>query len=163
MAGKVNPVPPGFRTVTPHLVVKDGNAAIDFYKKAFGAEEICRMPGPDGKGVMHAEIKIGDSVVMLANEWPAPGCPQSPQSLKGTSICVHLYVENADAAYDRAVKAGATPSAPLMNMFWGDRYGKVTDPFGHQWSIAQHIEDVRPEDMPARMAKAFSEMGGCGS
>ena len=163
MAGKVNPIPPGFRTVTPHIVVKDGNAAIAFYKKAFGAEENCCMPGPDGKGVMHAEIKIGDSIVMLAQEWPMPGCPQSPETLKGTSTCIHLYVDNADAAFDKAVKAGATPTMPPMNAFWGDRYGKVTDPFGHQWSIAQHVEDVSPEEMPKRMQEAFSQAGGCGA
>ena len=155
---KPNPIPEGFCTVTPHLVVSDGAKAIDFYKKAFGAEEICRMPGPGGQGVMHAEVRIGNSPVMIAEEWPQEGCPKSPLSLGGSPVTIHLYVEDADAAYSKATAAGATGVMPPMDMFWGDRYGKVKDPFGHEWSIATHIEDVPMEDMGPRAEKAFAEM-----
>ena len=126
----VSAIPEGYHTITPQMIVKDASKAIEFYKKAFGAEELFRMPGPDGKGVMHAEIRIGNSPIMLCDEWPQMEHLISPESLKGTSICVHLYVEDADKAYQRAVDAGAKPTMPLMDAFWGDRYGKVTDPFG---------------------------------
>ena len=159
MAGNVKPIPEGFRTVTPHLTVSDGNAAIAFYKKAFGAEEIMRMPGPDGTGVMHAEIKIGDSMIMLNDEFPGHG-PVAPTSLNGTTSVVHLYVEDADAAFDRAVKAGATPEMPVTDMFWGDRFGGVTDPFGHRWSVATRTEDLTPEQCGQRAKEFFAKMGG---
>lgn len=145
-------VPEGFRTITPHLIVKGADAAIAFYKKALGAEEIMRMSGPDGKSVMHAEIKIGDSLVMLNDEFPGGGGCASPTTLKGTSTCIHLYVENADALFNRAVAAGAQPTMPISDMFWGDRYGQVTDPFGHTWSIATHTKDVTPAEMREAMA-----------
>jgi len=141
----------GLRTVTPHLVVRGGAKAIEFYKTAFGAEEICRMAGPDGQSLMHAEIKIGDSLVFLCDEFPEWGS-KSPQLLGGSPVTIHLDVINADAAFEKATKAGATIAMPLQDMFWGDRYGKVIDPFGHQWSIAHHIEDVSPEEMKKRMA-----------
>ncbi len=157
----VNPIPEGFTSVTPHLIIKDAGKAIDFYKKAFGAEELFRMPGPDGKTVMHAEIKIGNSHVMLADEFPDYGCV-GPQTLKGSPVTIHLYVENADASYKRAVDAGAKATMPLTDMFWGDRYGKIEDPFGHHWSIATHIEDVAPEECARRSAEAFAG-GGCGA
>ncbi len=159
IAGNVKPIPEGFRTVTPHLTVSDGAAAIEFYKKAFGAEEIMRMPGPDGKGVMHAEIKIGDSIIMLNDEFPGHG-PVAPSSLNGTTSVVHLYVKDADAAFDRAVKAGATPAMPVTDMFWGDRFGGVTDPFGHRWSVATHKEDLTPEQCGQRAQEFFAKMGG---
>lgn len=158
----VNPIPEGFHTVSPHLVVKDAGAAIDFYTKAFGAKEMYRMPGPDGKSVMHAEIRIGDSPVMLASEWPGDGMPKSPETLGGTGVTIHLYVEDVDKLFKQATDAGATPTMPPMDAFWGDRYGKLKDPFGHDWGIATHIEDVPPEEMPERMAKAFANMGNCG-
>ena len=152
----VSPVPPGFSTITPHLIIRGAGDAISFYQKAFGAEEHVRMPGPDGKSVMHAELKIGDSMLFLADEFP--GMPNaSPQNLGGTTVTIHLYVENADAWFNRAVAAGAKVSMPLMNMFWGDRFGKVTDPFGHDWSIAQHIEDVSGEECARRSAEPMKE------
>lgn len=151
--------PEGSRTVTPHLVIRGAARAIEFYKKAFGAEEICRMPG-EGDTLMHAEVKIGDSIVYLADEAPQWGCV-GPQTLNGSSVTIHLYVPDADAAYTRAVSAGATATMPLQDMFWGDRYGKVTDPFGHVWSIAQHKEDVSPEECMQRMAAQFG--GKCSS
>lgn len=155
----VSPVPEGFRTVTPHLIIKEAGKAIDFYKKAFGAEEIMRIPGPGGQSVMHAEIKIGDSFLMIADEFPDFGC-LGPKSIGGTPVTVHLYVKDADAVYNQAVKAGATATMPLTDMFWGDRYGKLSDPFGHHWSVATHKEDVSPEECAKRMAAQFSG-GGC--
>ena len=122
------PIPEGCHTLTAHLVVKNASQAIDFYKKAFGAEEIFRMPGPDGKSVIHAELKIGDSKVYLVDEMPGMNGPVSPESLGGTCVMIHLWSTNADAAYDRAVKAGAKVAMPLMDAFWGDRYGQGPTP-----------------------------------
>jgi uncharacterized glyoxalase superfamily protein PhnB len=146
MASPVKPVPDGFRTLTPHLSVKGAADAIEFYKKAFGAEEISRMPGPDGKAVMHAELKIGDSIMMIADEWPGM-YTRSPKSLNGTSVNLNIYVADCDALFQRAVAAGATVEMPLMDMFWGDRYGKVTDPFGHSWGIATHKQDLTHDEV----------------
>jgi len=150
----VRPIPEGYRTVTPHLVCEQALEAIEFYKKAFGAVEIARMPGPDGK-IMHAEIRIGDSPIMLAQDYPEFGS-YGPLALKGTSVVIHLYVEDADTAWARAVDAGAKPLMQLSDMFWGDRYGQVEDPFGHRWSIATHKQDLSPqqimEGMNAMMA-----------
>ncbi len=160
--GKVSPIPEGFGTITPHLIVKGAAKAMDFYKTAFGAEEMCRMNGPDGQSVMYGEMKIGDSRLMIAEEWPGDGMPKSPTSLGGSCVTVHVYVTDVDAAFKKAMDAGGTTTMPPMDMFWGDRYGKVKDPFGHEWSIATHIEDVPPEEMPARMADAMSKMGDCG-
>ncbi len=159
-----NPIPQGFRTVTPHITVKGAGKAIEFYKKAFGAEEVMCMKTPDGNGIMHAEIKIGDSRIMLNDEWPGPG-PKAPTSLNGTSAVVHLYVNDADAAFKKAVAAGATPAMPPQDMFWGDRYGCVVDPFGHQWSIATHTKDLTPEQIEKNaqeFMKNMGEGGGCG-
>lgn len=149
-------IPDGFHTITPHLVVPDAARAIDFYKRAFGAQETARHMMPDGKAVMHAQLKIGDSVIMLANEFPPMGL--SPKSRGGTSVTIHLYVENADAAFDRAVKAGCTVKMPLSDQFWGDRYGQVEDPFGHQWSIATHKQDLTNEQIAANAKAAFARM-----
>lgn len=145
--------PEGSHTITPHLIIRGASKAIEFYKKAFGAEEICRMNG-QGDSIMHAEIKIGDSVLYLADEAPDWGCV-GPQTLKGTSVTIHMYVPDADAAFAKAVAAGATAAMPLQDMFWGDRYGKLSDPFGHHWSIATHKEDVSPEECMQRMAAQF--------
>jgi uncharacterized glyoxalase superfamily protein PhnB len=132
-------------TVTPHLICAGATKAIDFYKKAFGAEEMLRLDAPNGL-LMHAAIRIGDSTVMLADEFP--GCGNlGPKTLKGTPVVIHLSVEDVDAVVKRAVKAGATVKMPVADMFWGDRYGIVEDPFGHQWSVATHIRDVSPEEM----------------
>ena len=157
----VNPIPDGFHSVTPHMTVKDGGAAIEFYKKAFGAEEVFRMPGPDGKGVMHAEIQIGNSRVMLNEEWPMEGAPKAPGTLNGTCVTIHVYVEDADAAFKKAVDAGATGACPPMDAFWGDRFGKVVDPYGHHWSIAQHTKELTPEEIGKGAQEWFKEMGSC--
>jgi len=149
------PIPEGTHSVTPHLVVNGGARAIDFYTAAFGAVEHSRMPLPGGK-VAHAELQIGDSVIYLADEFP--GGARSPLSLKGSPVVIHLYVKDADAAFNRAVKAGAKVKMPPMDMFWGDRYGQVTDPFGHVWSIATHKEDVSPEEMAKRAVAAMASM-----
>src|SRR6476661_2481015 len=127
------PIPQGYHSVTPYLRCRDAAAAIDFYKKAFGAEERHRLTGPDGKTIMHAEIKIGDSLLMLGEECKEWGM-QSPLSLNGTGAGLHLYVNDVDKAFDRAIQAGGKVAMPVTNMFWGDRYGKLTDPFGHEWS-----------------------------
>lgn len=149
---QVKPIPEGMHTVTPHLVCAGAADAIEFYKKAFNAVEAGRVPGPQGK-LMHAQIRIGDSHVMLVDEFADWGC-FGPKALKGSSVTLHLYVENADAAFEQAVAAGATVKMPLADMFWGDRYGIVEDPFGHNWSIATHLRDVSPEEMQ----KAMQEM-----
>jgi uncharacterized glyoxalase superfamily protein PhnB len=141
------PIPPGFHTLTPHIVVNDGVAAIEFYKKAFGARENARLMAPDGKSLMHAQLTIGDSVLMLASEFPPNAL--SPKSRGGTSVFLHLYLADADAAFDRAVKAGCTVRMPVSDTFWGDRYGMVEDPFGHQWSLATHQHDYTPEQIAA--------------
>jgi uncharacterized glyoxalase superfamily protein PhnB len=142
---KVKPIPDGMRSITPHLICAGAAAALEFYKKAFQAVELLRLPAPDGK-LMHAQIRIGDSSVMLAEEcaeWGSLG----PKALKGSSVTIHVYVEDADALFERAVKAGAKPVLPVSDMFWGDRYGVVEDPFGHRWSIATHTRDLTPEQI----------------
>ncbi|WP_038167184.1 VOC family protein [Verrucomicrobium sp. BvORR106] len=151
---KVEPVPAGMHTVTPHLICDGAADAIEFYKKAFGATEICRMPSPEGK-IMHAAINIGDSMVMLVDQYPDWGC-MGPAALKGASVTIHLQVVDADALFKQAVDAGAKVIMPIEDAFWGDRYGKVEDPFGHHWSIATHVRDVSPEEMQEAMK------AGCG-
>jgi PhnB protein len=151
MPGQVKPVPPGYHTTTPYLCVQDGARAIDFYKRAFGAEEIMRMPGPDGK-VSHAEIKIGDSILMLS------GMPPSGGFGSGSNVGIFLYLDDVDSTFRRALSAGAKEVQPLANMFWGDRYGRVTDPFGIDWSLATHIEDVPPEEMARRAQEFMAKM-----
>ena len=155
MASQIKEIPKGFHTATPLLTVTDSARAIDFYKRAFGAEELLRVDGPGGK-IAHAEIKIGDSIIMLSDEMP--GCSRSPQSLGGTAVEIFLYVKDVDQVFNRAVAAGAQIAMPLNDMFWGDRYGKVTDPFGHSWSLATHKEDVHPEEMRKRAKAAMAEM-----
>lgn len=146
----VKPVPDGYHTAIPYLVVRGASDAIAYYTSAFGATERYRMPGPGG-AVMHAEIQIGDSVVMLCDENPGMGSV-SPATLNGTTVSVFLYVPDVDAVFAQAVAAGATAVMPPTDMFWGDRFGKLKDPFGHEWGIATHIEDVSPEEMEKRMA-----------
>jgi PhnB protein len=150
-----NPIPAGSHAITPHLVVKGASEAIEFYKRAFGAEEICRMPfpGPDGQVKLgHAALQVGDSRLFLADEFPEHG---SVGPNGHSPVTIHLYVTDADATFGRAVAAGARVAMPLADMFWGDRYGKLVDPFGHHWSIATHKEDLTPEQMEERMAAAF--------
>ena len=151
----VNPIPDGYPRVTPYLCVDGGDAAIDFYTKVLGAQERMRMPAPDGK-VGHAELELGNSVVMLADEAPDMGV-LSPRSVGGTPVTVHVYVEDVDAVFEAAVEAGATALRPVENQFYGDRSGQFEDPFGHRWNVASHVEDVPPDEMERRM-KEF--MGG---
>jgi PhnB protein len=150
MASQVKPIPEGYHTATPYLTLNDAAGAIDFYKRAFGAQELVRMQGPPGK-IGHAEIKIGDSMIMLSDELPGGGT-RAPQSLGGTTAAIFLYVPDVDATFKQATAAGAKPDMPLTDMFWGDRFGKMTDPFGHSWALATHKEDVTPEEMKKRMA-----------
>ena len=153
----VKKIPDGMTAVTPHLVVAGAAQAIDWYKKAFGATEERRMPGPDGR-LMHASIRIGGAAIFLVDEmkeWGALG----PKSLKGSPVTIHLMVENVDAVFDRAVKAGATVTMPVADQFWGDRYGCLEDPYGHKWSVATHVRDVSAEEMQAAM-KQMAEQAG---
>ncbi|MFZ0708816.1 MAG: VOC family protein [Terrimicrobiaceae bacterium] len=142
---KVDPIPSGIHTVTPHLVCDGAAQAIEFYKNAFDAVEDSRIPGSGGK-LIHAMVRIGDSAVMLVDEFPDWGC-FGPKALKGSPVTIHLYVEDVDATIERAVSFGAKITMPAEDTFWGDRYGKIEDPFGHQWSIATHVRDVSPEEM----------------
>jgi PhnB protein len=147
----VKPIPEGMHTLTPHLVCAGAAAAIDFYKKAFDAVEEGRMPGPDGK-LMHAMVRIGDSPLMLVDESPQWGT-LGAKTLKGSPVTIHLYVDDVDATVERAVAAGAKVMMPVADMFWGDRYGTLEDPFGHHWSVATHVRDVSPEEMRQAMTK----------
>jgi len=150
MTNKVNPIPQGYNTATPYLHVRNAVNAIEFYKKAFGAKEVMRMPGP-GEKIMHAEIQIGNSRIMLSDEFPEMNA-HSPQSLGGTATGIHLYVEDADTVFKQAVTAGAQIVRPLENQFYGDRLGTIKDPFGHIWSVSTHIEDVSIQEMQKRSA-----------
>ena len=152
MTSRVKPTPEGYHTATPYLIVRDAARAIEFYKKAFGAKELMRMAEPSGK-IGHAEIKIGDSPIMLADEVPGMGY-RSPESLGGSPVSILLYVEDVDAVFNQAVAAGAKVQRPVADQFYGDRTGGVTDPFGHVWYVATHIEDVSPEEMRKRTAAA---------
>lgn len=152
------PIPEGYHTATPYLILKDAPRALEFYKKAFGARELMRFADPGGK-IGHAEIKIGNSPIMLADESPDMGY-RGPQSLGGTTVSIVLYVEAVDAWFARAIAAGGTELRPVKDQFYGDRSGTLADPFGHVWTIATHTEDVKPEEMHRRMKDAMKE-GGC--
>ncbi len=159
----VKPIPDGFQTITPHITVRDVVKAIEFYKTAFGAETVGIMYMPDKKTVMHAQIKIGNSPLMMAEEAPQWGSA-SPLMLGNSPVILHLYVKDVDASFKQAVQAGATPKMPPMDMFWGDRYSQVVDPFGHRWSIATHIKDMTPAEMAKGAEEAFAQMAkgkGC--
>lgn len=147
------PIPENFHTVTPSLIVKDAAKAIDFYKKAFGAQELFRMAAPGGK-IGHAELKIGDSVIFISDEFPGMGVTKSPQTLGGCTGGLNIYVPNVDQVFQQAIAAGGKETMPVADMFWGDRFGSLTDPFGHVWSVMTHVEDVKPEDIEKR-AQAF--------
>ncbi len=146
-------IPRGLHTLTPQLVVRDGARAIEFYKRAFGAEEVMRMTGPDGKSIGHAELRIGDSVLFLNDEFPQSAV-RAPESVGAATSGIQIYVEDVDAAFARAVSAGAQVRMAVENMFWGDRFGVVVDPFGHQWGLATHVEEVTPQQLKER-AEAF--------
>ena len=155
-------IPSQHNCLIPHLVCDRCGDAIEFYKQAFGATEMCAMPAPDGR-IMHAEIRIDGKALFLCDDFPefCGGKSESPRALGGTPVTIHRYVPDCDAAIQRAIDAGATVKMPAMDMFWGDRFGKLTDPFGHNWSIATHIEDPTPEQMQERMAEAFAQQAGC--
>jgi uncharacterized glyoxalase superfamily protein PhnB len=150
---KIQAIPEGMHSLTPHLVCRDAAAAIDFYGRAFGAVERFRLPAPDGK-LIHACVQIGDSLLFLVDEMPAMGA-LGPQALKGSPVTIHLQVEDADAVFARAMRAGATVTMPLADQFWGDRYGQLRDPFGHSWSIATHVRDLSPEQIRDAAAAAM--------
>ena len=154
MATKVKAIPDGYHSITPYLTVDNAKEAIDFYKRAFDAKQTVRMDSPDGK-VSHAELKIGDSMLMISD---AMRGARSPRSLGGTPVNLFLYVDDVDTVFNRATNAGARVELPVDDMFWGDRYGKLTDPFGHSWSIATHKEDVSPAEMQKRAAAAMDKM-----
>lgn len=153
------PIPEGMHSLTPHLVCGGAADAIAFYQRAFGAVELSRLPGPDGR-VMHASVRIGDSVLMLNDEWPEMGAV-GPTKLGGTAVTIHLYVTDVDAAVAQAAAAGAKVTMPPADMFWGDRYAQIEDPFGHKWSLATHLEDLTPEQIQANLAK-LPPMDNCG-
>ena len=155
MAKATQAIPKGYHTVTPSLVVAGAAKAIDFYKKALGAQEIMRFPGPDGK-IMHAEIRVGDSVVMLMDEMPEHG-GRGPKSLGGTPVGFFVYGDNVDAAWKRAVDAGAKEIMHLTDQFWGDRSGCLEDPFGHRWWLSQHTQDLTPEELQKNAEAFFSQ------
>jgi PhnB protein len=150
----VKAIPSGYSSVTPYLIVEGATEAIEFYKQVFGATERMRLPTPGGK-IAHAEIQIGDSVVMLADQptGPISGRLKSPNAVDGTAVSIHLYIEDVDSVMDKAIKAGAKEVRPVANQFYGDRSGIFTDPFGHVWNVATHVEDVSPEEMEKRMAE----------
>lgn len=152
----VKPIPEGYHTLTPYLTVRNAEKAIEFYKQAFGAVERGTMKGPDGK-VMHSELQIGDSIVMLGDEFPEYGAV-SPETVGGSSSGLHIYVADVDSAFDRAVKAGAHVEMPVMDQFWGDRYGKLKDPFGHKWSIATRVKELSADEMKHGMDEAMAKL-----
>ncbi|MCI0607046.1 VOC family protein [bacterium] len=153
----VKAIPEGFHTITPHLVIRDAEKAIEFYGKAFGAETKSVHKTPDGK-IMHASLKIGNSILFLADEFPSWHV-LSPLSLNGSPVVLHIYTDDVDGVFQRAVNAGATVSMPVADQFWGDRYGKLKDPFGHEWSIGTHKEDLSEEEVIERGKRAFEQMG----
>ena len=154
MAPAKKPIPEGFHSITPSLVVRDAAKAIDFYKNALGAQELVRMPGPDGK-IMHAEIKIGDSIIFIGEENPQMGV-KSPQTLGGCTGTLNLYVSDVDQTFRQAITAGGRESMPVADQFWGDRYGTFVDPFGYSWGIATHKEDLSPAEMDQRAQEFFA-------
>lgn len=148
---KAQPIPEGFTAVTPHLICEGAAEAMEFYKRAFGAEEVSRLNGPDGK-VAHAEMRVGGAAFMLGEASPERGAV-GPKALKGSPVSIHLYVDDADAIVGRAQKAGAKVTMPVADMFWGDRYGTLEDPFGHRWGVATHVRDVTEQEMVEAMRK----------
>lgn len=161
MAESVNPIPEGYHSVTPHIVLDDCTKAIEFYVRAFGAEKLLAMPGPMGK-IVHAEIKIGDSIVMMSDEMPPmpgqPGIFRAPKAAGLATGALFVYVRDTDASFDRAIKAGCTVRTPVSDMFWGDRYGQVIDPFGHTWALASRVEDLSPKEIARRQNEFFAKM-----
>ena len=160
MSTAINPIPDGYHTLTPYLIVKDAAAALAFYRQAFGAGEVMRLNMPEG-GIAHAEFTIGDSHFMISDEY-ANGPVAAPETLGGSTVKLHLYVPDADAAFAQALAAGAKETMPLADQFWGDRMGSLVDPFGHHWLIASHVEDVDPGEFQSRMEAFFASNAACG-
>jgi PhnB protein len=154
----VKPIPDGYPQVTPYLIVDGANSAIDFYSKVLGATERMRMPAP-GDRIGHAELEIGDSIIMLADEHPEMGI-RGPKAIGGTPVTIHVYVDDVDGVFELAVKEGATATSQVENQFYGDRSGQFEDPFGHRWSVATHVEDVPPDEMAKRMTEAMGAISG---
>jgi uncharacterized glyoxalase superfamily protein PhnB len=159
MSKSTQAIPIGQEGLIPHLVCSPCSEAIEFYKTAFGAEEVARLPAPDGKRIMHAQIRIGKSFIFLVDDFPefCGGKSSTATALKGTPVSIHHYVEDCDVAIQRAQKAGATVTMPAADMFWGERFGVVTDPYGHKWSFATHLKDLTPAQMEAAMKDAFAQ------
>lgn len=157
MTISAKPIPEGFHAVTPSLTVRGAAQAIDFYKKALGAEELVRMPGPEGK-IMHAELKIGDSIIFLSDEFPGMGVSKSPQTLGGCTGTLNLYVNDVDQIFKQAIAAGGKETMPVADQFWGDRYGTFVDPFGFAWGVGTHKEDLTAEEMNQRMQDFMASM-----
>jgi uncharacterized glyoxalase superfamily protein PhnB len=160
MTHAVRPIPEGFHTITPHMVVRGVAAAIEFYRKAFGAEELYRNLAPDGVRIIHAELLLGDSRFFLVDENPAWGA-LSPLSLGGASITLHLYVDDVEKVFNRAVAAGCEVKMPVSDCFWGERYGMLRDPYGHSWSVSTQTEDLSPAEIQERAKAFFARMGDC--
>ncbi len=158
MTTNVKSIPEGFHAVTPHLILKNAKQAIEFYKKAFDAKVLELFPAPDGKGTMHAQIRIGDSILMLGDEMPNQAC-HSAETLGASPVSLYLYMSNVDAAFKRAVAAGATVIMPVADAFWGDRCGTLKDPFGYSWTIATHIRDLTPEEIQEGARAFFAKAG----
>jgi PhnB protein len=156
MAKSTKPIPDGYHTITPNVIVDDGASAMEFYKRAFGAQELMRMPGPDGR-IMHAELQIGDSRFMLCDEMPDMDV-RSPKFYNGSPVGFYLYFEDVDKAWQRALDAGAKQVSPLEDMFWGDRTGRLQDPFGHKWTLAQHVQDLTPEEIEKGQEAFFAQL-----
>jgi len=156
MKKSTQPIPLGFHTVTPSIIVRNGAEAIEFYKKALGAEEVMRMAGPDGK-IMHAELKIGNSIIFLTDENPAMGC-KSPQTLGGNASSLYLYVEDVDKSFQRAIEAGGTATMPVTDMFWGDRFGNFADPYGHNWGLSTRTLDMTQEEIEEGAKDFYAQM-----
>lgn len=157
MTTSAKPIPEGFHSVTPSLTVRGASQAIDFYKKALGAQELVRMPGPDGT-IMHAELKIGDSIIFISDEAPGRGVNKSPQTLGGCTGSLNIYVANVDETFKQAIAAGGKETMPVADQFWGDRYGSFVDPFGHTWGVGTHKEDLNAQQMQERMQAFFKSM-----
>ena len=157
MATSVRPIPQGFHTVTPGLVVRGAAQAIEFYKKALGAQEVTRMPGPDGK-IMHAELRIGDSMIFISDEVTGMGNTRSPQTMGGCSCTLNVYVPDVDQVFKQAIASGAKEAMPVSDQFWGDRYGSLIDPFGFVWGIGTHKEDLSEAEVQTRAQEFFTKM-----
>jgi uncharacterized glyoxalase superfamily protein PhnB len=157
MPASVKPIPEGFHTVTPTLTLKGAADAIEFYKKALGAQELMRMNNPDGT-IGHAEIKIGDSIIFINDEMPMPGCARSPQTLGGFTGTLYLYVEDVDKAFQRALAAGGKETSPVTEMFWGDRHGSFVDPFGHAWNLSTRTRNLSQQEVEAGAKKFMAQM-----